>query len=246
VIAWTYLRHFNWDVFVQSLDNDSDPVGNNEQVNDDNTATPQHEPDVALSSQGWSVVVWYDGRNGNDDIYLQKFDAAGTAVGGNIRINDDGTSTKQKFPSTAIGGNGIIHVVWSDWRNGSYPDNPDVYIQRLDSSLNRLGANTLVNLDGAQTAQRDPRVAADRMGNTCVVWADSSSSGWDIKGQMFDASGKRRDINFPVNLDITGNQLHPDAALDGYYLYAAWADARSGNFDIYGRLMQYNDPCRIS
>jgi hypothetical protein len=246
MIAWTDLRHRNWDVFIQSLDTDGNPIGSNLRVNDDNLSTPQHEPDVALSAECWFVIVWYDGRNGNDDIYMQKYDSSGVAIGVNIRINDDGTASKQKFPSVAIGGNGVIFVVWADWRNGNYPDNPDIYAQRLDSNLNRLGSNFLVNLDGAQTAQRNAKVAADRMGNACIVWSDSSAFDWEIKGQMFDHTGSRHDDNFNVNLDSDGKQLHPDIALDGYYLYLTWADDRGGDYDIYGRLLQYNDPSLIA
>jgi len=246
VVAWTDLRNLNWDIFVQSLDADGQPAGSNHKVNDDISTTPQHEPDVALSASGWFVAAWYDGRNGNDDIYLQKFDSAGTPIGGNILINDDGTAAKQKFPSVAIGGNGVIFVVWSDWRNGNYPENSDVYGQRLDSNLNRLGRNVLINFDGNQTSQRDPKVAVDRIGNACVVWADSSSLGWDVKGQMFDHTGQYRDGNFPVNLDSDGKQLRPDVALDGCNLYMVWVDGRSGNYDIYGRLLQYNDPTLIA
>jgi hypothetical protein len=246
IIAWTDLRNHDWDVYVQSFEIGGNPIGSNQLVNDDNSSTPQHEPDVALSSSGWFVVAWYDRRNGNDDIYLQKFDSSGAAIGTNIGVNNDGTTAKQKFPSVAIGGNGVITVVWADWRNGNYPDNPDVYCQRFDSSLNRLGSNFLVNLDGTQSAQRDVEIAADRMGNACIVWSDSSGQDWDVKGQMVDYRGVPQGGNFAVNLDLEGKQLHPDVALDGHYSYLTWADDRDGSYNIYGRLLQYNDPTLVA
>ena len=246
IIAWTDLRYFNWDVFMQMIDIDGAFAGSNTKINDDNSGAPQHEPDVAVSGNGWFVAVWYDSRTGHDDIFIQRFDSSGTPVGTNIRVNDDGTTSKQKFPSVAIGGNDAIFVVWQDWRNGSYPDNPDIYGQRFDPDLNRLGGNFLVNTDGARTAQRDPRVAADYLGFACVIWSDSSGMDWNIKGQLYSNSGVPQGGNIAVNLDTAGKQLHPDLAMDGRNLYFVWADERNGNYDIYGRLYQYNNPSLVA
>jgi len=246
VIAWTDLRNRNWDVFAQSVDDQGNPLGSNRRVNDDNSTTPQHEPDIAVSSAGWFVVAWYDGRRGNEDIYIQKFDSSGTPVGANLRVNDDAGVSKQKFPAVAIGGNGVIYVVWTDWRNGAYPDNSDIYCQRFDSVLFRLGGNILINTDGRGTSQRDPKVGADLLGNACVVWSDSTSLDWNVLGQMIDYTGRLRGLNFSANLDTWGKQLFPDVALDDYFLYMTWADYRNGNYDIYARIMQYNKPMLVA
>lgn len=242
VVTWTDLRYRHWDVFVQELDANGNLIGNNQRVNDDLGNEPQHEPDVALSSQGWYVLVWYDGRNGDDDIYLQKFDSAGNRVGDNLQVNDDDTSTRQKFPSVAVGGNGNIFVAWTDWRNGHYPDNCDIYGQVFNSDLARLGNNLRMSSDATGAAQRDAQVAADRMGNACVVWSDSSGGDWNISGQIIDYNGKLKDGNFFVNQSINGKQLLPDVAMSGYDLYFVWADDRNGNYDIYGRIIRYNEP----
>ncbi len=246
IIAWTDLRHFNWDLFIQIVDTGDALIGINTQINDDNSGAPQHEPDLAVSREGWFVAVWYDSRSGHDDVFIQKFDSSGTPMGGNIRVNDDGTTSKQKFPSVAIGGNDVIFIVWLDWCNGNYPDNPDVYGQRLDSNFNRLGGNIIINTDGAQRAQRDPKVAADRLGYACVVWSDSTALDWNIKGQLFSSSGATQGGNFAVNLDTEGKQLNSDLAMDGHNLYFVWADDRNGDYDIYGRLYQYNDPSLVA
>jgi hypothetical protein len=246
LISWTDLRHYNWDLFLQMVDTDGNFVDSNLQVNDDDAAAPQHEPDLAVSISGWFVIVWYDNRMGQDDIYIQKFDSSGIPVGGNVRVNDDGTSSKQKFPCVAIGGDDVVTIAWVDWRNGEYPDNPDIFGQRLDSDFNRLGGNFLINTDGYQTAQRNPEVAADRQGNACVVWSDSMSMDWNVRGQLFDNAGSRNGSIFTVNLDTEGRQLNPDLDMDGRNLYFVWADDRNGNYDIYGRVYQYSDPSLVA
>lgn len=242
VVAWTDLRYRNWDVFGQVLDANGAPVGSNRKINDDVAGTPQHEPDVAVSSEGWFVVVWYDGRNGNEDIYLQKCDSSGLPLGSNIRVNSDGGTAKQKFPAVAISGEGIITVVWTDWRNGIYPANSDIFGQRFNAALSRLGGNILVNLDGTASAQRDPRIAADRMGNLAVVWSDSAGGDWNVSGQLYDGAGNPIGGNYSVNMVKTGRQLLPDVAMDGRRIYTVWADNRNGNYDIYGRIITYNSP----
>jgi hypothetical protein len=118
--------------------------------------------------------------------------------------------------------------------------------QRFDAQLNKLGNNFQVNHDGSYASQRHSSITADRLGHACVVWSDSSGADWDIKGQIIEHTGEFRDLNFEVNLDHAGKQLHPDVAADGSYLYLTWADNRNGNYDIYGRIMQYNNPSLIA
>ncbi|MCK5126477.1 MAG: T9SS type A sorting domain-containing protein [candidate division Zixibacteria bacterium] len=246
VIAWADLRNNNWDVFAQLLDINGSTIGTNHRVNDDASVTPQHEPDIALSPDGWYVVSWYDRRNGNDDVFLQKFDSSGSPVGSNLMVNENIGTTRQKFPSVAIGGNGTILVVWTDWRHGTYPANSDIYLQRYDSDLNKIGNNIRLNYDGSGTSQKDPEIASDRMGNACVIWSDSTTTGWNVKAQMLDNNGTFRDENFIVNTHEEGDQLLGDVALDGYHMYVTWVDNRNGHFDIYGRVIQYNNPSLLT
>lgn len=242
MVVWSDLRNQNWDIYGQAMDAAGVFAGANRKLNDDVSTTPNHAPGTAVSAKGWSVVVWYDGRSGNDDIYLQKCDSLGQPMGVNFRVNSDGGTTRQKFPAVAIGGTGTITVVWTDWRSGTYPANPDIYGQRFDAALNRLGNNFKISLDGTQAAQRDPKVAADRMGNVVVVWSDSAGGDWNVVGQVFDASGKSVGANFAVNQIQAGRQVFPDVALDGHRMYLVWTDNRSGEYDVYGRVITYNNP----
>jgi len=241
VLAWNDLRNRNWDIYSRAIDSSGVILTAGERVNDDVGVAPQHEPAVAVSSDGWYVIVWYDNRTGDDNIYLQKFDSSNAPLGANIKVNTDVGTTRQKFPDVAVAGNGTIYVVWTDWRNGSYPDNSDIYFQRFDETLGRLGNNLMIN-SASVGSRRDPRVAADAAGNACIVWSDSSGGDWNARGQMIDNSGRLSGANFAVNLDKADRQLRPDVALDGYHAYFAWADHRNGNFDIYGRVWQYNIP----
>ncbi|MDH4156844.1 MAG: T9SS type A sorting domain-containing protein, partial [candidate division Zixibacteria bacterium] len=114
-----------------------------------------------------------------------------------------------------------------------------------DTSMTPVTPEHRVNTDNLKTAQREPTIAADRMGNVAIIWADSTTSSWDINGQMIDVDGLVREENFRANTFGDSLQLHPDVALDGRYRYVTWADRRNGNFDVYASITRYNDPTLV-
>lgn len=242
VIVWADYRNRNWDIYGQLIASNGALIGANFRVNDDAGTFQQHAPRVSVSAEGWFVVSWYDNRFGNDDIFAQRFDTSGQRLGVNIRVNSDNSGTRQAFPDVAADGSGHFTVVWVDWRNGIYPANPDIYERRFDRSGQPLIADKKVNTDGTARAQREPTIAADRMGNVAIIWSDSTGSSWDIVGQMVDVDGVVREANFRANLSGDSAQLQPDAALDGRYRYVTWADRRNGRYDIYASITKYNDP----
>lgn len=245
LVVWEDYRNRNWDVYAQRIAGDGSLTGVNFKVNDDQNNAQQHAPRVAVAPDGWYVVTWYDNRWGNDDVFVQRLDSAGGKLGQNIKINSDAGSAKQAFPDVAADGAGHFTVVWVDWRNGTYPNNPDIYARKYDTLLNAVYVDTRVNRDGSLRAQRDPSVAADRLGNVGIVWSDSGSTSFDIAGQMIDVDGKIRETNFRANFSTDSAQVQPDIALDGRNRYVAWTDKRDGNWDIYASITQYNNPTLV-
>ncbi len=242
VLVWADYRNRNWDIYGQLISSSGTPIGTNFKVNDDVGSSQQHAPRISISSEGWFVVTWYDNRLGNDDIFAQRFDSSGRKLGVNARVNSDNTATRQAFPDVAADGSGHFTVVWVDWRNGTYPANPDIFARRFDRQMQPLTADKRVNADGTARAQREPAIAADRMGNVAIIWSDSTGTSWDIVGQMVDVDGVVREPNFRANAVGDSTQLQPDAALDGRYRYITWADRRNGRYDVYASITTYNDP----
>jgi hypothetical protein len=56
---------------------------------------------LAVKSSGEFLVVWEDFRNGNPDIYAQRFDGEGNPLGGNFRVNSDEGNYIQMSPVVA-------------------------------------------------------------------------------------------------------------------------------------------------
>ena len=241
VVVWADYRNRNWDIYGQIIDSDGSLVGSNFLVNDDTGTSAQHAPRVAIAPEGWFVVTWYDNRAGNDDVYVQRFDPSGNALGVNTKANENPSDARQGYSDVATDGQGHFTVVWTDWSNGVYPANPDIYSRKFDSTMNPVTNSIKINTDVTERAQRNPSIAADRMGNVAIIWSDSTGDSWDIAGQMIDVDGIVQEANFIANDSADSSQLHADVALDGQYRYICWVDDRNGNFDIYASVKQYND-----
>ncbi|MBU0985029.1 MAG: hypothetical protein KKA42_14240, partial [candidate division Zixibacteria bacterium] len=247
MVVWADYRNRNWDIYGQLISSDGSTIGANFRVNNDVGSSQQHAPRVAVSPEGWYAVTWYDNRNGHDDIYAQLYDSLANTIAVNVRVNSDGGSARQAFPDVATDGAGHFSVVWVDWRNGTYPSNPDIFARKFNTALVPMTSDKRLNTDGTFRAQREPSIAADRRGNLAMIWADSTggSSSWDIVGQMMDFDGVIREANFRANSHADSAQLQPDVAVDGRYRYITWVDKRNGNFDIYASITKYNDPTLI-
>ncbi|MBN4076383.1 T9SS type A sorting domain-containing protein [Gemmatimonas aurantiaca] len=248
ITVWTQHHNNNWDVFGLQFDPFGNAIGEPFIVNRDLALAQQHAPRVSISSLGWFVVCWYDNRYGNDDVFFQLYDSTGAPLGENIRANDGSEkdlSARQAFPAIACDGSGRFTICWVDWRNGIYPQNPDIFIRRFSASGVPLNDAERIATDEMLAPQKEPSLATDRLGNVMVVWADSSYGGWDIYARLIDHRGKYVDTAFLVNTDTLGRQVQPDVSMDGYDARIVWSDMRSGNFDIYGTQIEYNDPALI-
>ncbi|MBI5267881.1 MAG: T9SS type A sorting domain-containing protein [candidate division Zixibacteria bacterium] len=245
LVVWQDYRNRNWDIYAQRIASDGSLIGKNILINDDLNLAQQHAPKISASPDGWFVVVWYDSRWANDDIFVQRLDSAGGKIGRNIKVNSDAGSARQAFPDVAADGAGNFTVVWTDWRNGSYPNNPDIYARKFDTLMNALYVDVRVNKDGSTRSQRDPSIAADRLGNVGIVWSDSGATSFDIVGQMIDVEGNVREQNFRANSSTDSAQVQPDIALDGRNRFVTWADKRGANWDIYASVAKYNSPSLV-
>ncbi len=99
--------------------------GPEQRVNDDPGVAHQLNPVAALSDDGNLLVAWQDRRNGDYDIYAQRYVLTGgtlTTSGNNIRGGKpDSFSTKDQInPDIAIDEAGGFYVTWQDNRDNNY------------------------------------------------------------------------------------------------------------------------------
>jgi|GEM_PF-796401 len=233
IITWQDERNGNSDIYAQRYSSDGNRQGQNFRVNDDLGSSGQAYSAIAMDSSGNFIITWVDGRNGNSDIYAQRYSSDGNRQGQNFRVNDDLGSSYQAYPAIAMDGSGNFIITWQDERNG----NPDIYAQRYRSDGGKEGINFLVNDDGGNKYQDSPTIGADGSGNFLIAWADDRK-GNNIYAQRYNADGSKQGLNFQVN-DNDPTRKHGSPSLDfdnsGNFVIAWVTFFFSGDRDIYAQ-----------
>ncbi len=231
VICWTDSRGSgNYDIYLQRYDLDGVPKESNKLVNDDEGSSSQKFPSIATTSTGF-VIAWDDNRNGNVDIYAQRYADNGTPVGRNFLVNDDGSGEYQWTARVAgLLGGGFI-ITWEDGRLWQ-----DIYAQRYNADGQNIGANFVVNDDEDSYSKNSPSVVPTADGGFLISWDDGRNGTADIYAQRYNSAGDTVGSNFLVNDNAeSGHQWGPSVAalLDGGYIIT-WLDERNGA-DIYAQ-----------
>lgn len=110
------------------------------------------------------------------DVTLQSLDINNNFKSDIIKINDDATYYWQHDPKIAIENDKII-VVWTDYRNGyeiGAGKCRDIYAQRFDTFLNKIGNNIKLSHETNISPQQNPDVI---LSNNIIiaVWLDGRS-----------------------------------------------------------------------
>jgi hypothetical protein len=169
-------------IFAQRFDATGAKQGAEFQVNTW-TSRAQVFPSVAADAAGNFVVAWESGasiayppppdtQDGSAaGIYGQRYDASGTPVGAEFRVNTY-TTGDQSTPTVASDATGDFVVAWSSWNQDG--QNSGVFAQRFDRAGVSRGAEFQVNEVTAGN-QGGPSVASDVTGNFVVAWSANSA-----------------------------------------------------------------------
>ena len=178
-------------------------AGINLQISEESARPGQYGLSVATNTSGDIAVVWQDFRNGQEDVYLQRYDATGARVGGNTLVNDDTVACYQYLPTVAMNDSGQLIVVWQDYRMGHYR----IYSQRFDKNGAQIGGNVMVS----DQLGYGGHVTIDESGGTAVVWNET----YGVRLQRYNPTGERMGGNHllkgiydaarSVAWDATGN-----------------------------------------
>jgi hypothetical protein len=203
----------------------------------------QTVPAMALLTGGGYVTVWRsEGQDGSSGgVYAQRFNANGTAVGPEWRVNSS-TEGDQSAPQVAGLSDGGFVVTWAD-NSGADGSGAGVLMQRYTATGVPAGSEQVATTFTSST-QGDPAVAA-YTGGYAVVWYSAGNAGGnsnDIYLRRFDNSGTQvlaetRISTTPGNPAVaqTGSQSDPviAARADGS-LVIAWTDTSGSDGSGYG------------
>jgi len=190
----------------------------------------QNYPSVAFDGTNY-LVVWYDDRGGDNDIYGARVSQSGTILDRNGIIISSATS-RQESPTVSFDGTNYL-VVWQDYRSGY--NNFDIYCARVAQSGAVLDPDGIA-ISTAAGNQEFPSVMFGGE-NYFVVWQDERNGNLDIYGARVTQSGTVLD---PASIAIStanNTQKVPGLAFDNNNYLVVWQDARNSGIlypDIYG------------
>jgi len=249
VITWTDGRNGDGDIYAQRYSSDGTALGINFRVNDDQGSAYQEYSSMSTDSSGNFVITWRDERNGNYDIYAQRYLSDGTALGSNFKVNDYQGSYYQVVPAISTDGSGNFVITWEDWRN----DYGDIYAQRYSNDGNPLGTNFKVNDDQGSAYQSNSSISTDGSGNFMITWEDFRDGGdFDIYAQRYSSNGTALGSNFKVNdyrgtyspsisADSSGNFVITWGGRDSYGMSDIKAQRYSSDGTALGSNFRVND-----
>lgn len=181
---------------------------------------------VAMADNGNYVVVWQDGSGVDGSgigIYAQRYDASGTALGVQFKVNSQ-TSGDQQWPEVAMDSAGNFVVVWQS--QGQDSSNLGVYAQRYNASGVAQGAEFRVNVTTLDN-QGAAAVAMDDAGNFVVTWTSwnqDAANTFGIYARRYAADGTVLSGEFLVNTYTAADQDVPAIGMDSTGNFViAWA-----------------------
>jgi hypothetical protein len=215
VITWAgyFLDGNGFEIYAQRYNATGTPQGAEIRVNT-TTINDQTQPDVAMDADGDYVVTWTsaDQDGSGSGVYAQRYDAAGTPLGTQVRVNTT-TDSAQFDPSIAMDADGDYAVTWtSENQDGS---GYGVYSQRYAAAGSPQGSETGVNTV-TSSQQYQPTIAMDADGDYIVAWSSfgQDGSGNGIYAQRYNATGTPQGIETRINTTVIDTQLEPTVAMD--------------------------------
>ncbi len=169
-------------------------------------------------------VVWYDGRDGNFEVYYKRSLDSGLSWGPDTRLtNDPGTSW---FSSLAAAGL-ELHVIWMDNRDGNF----EIYYKRsLDGGSGWSGDVRLT--DNAALSQFPSIALSGSVVN--VIWQDSRDGNTEIYYKRSPDGGATWGPDQRLTNDPAGS-IFASVSASGSAVHVVWEEYRDGNAEIYDK-----------
>ncbi len=180
---------------------------------------------------GGAVFAWPDYRNGNEDIYANRVDSAGTLFTGDGEVIC--TQTSMQFqPRIIFSTMGGAIITWTDTRNGRN----DIYGQRVDADFTRYWGTNGMPVCVNERNKDSVQLASDLLGGALLTWRDNPVLG-DLRAQRLDVNGVTRWASEGVSI-CTGNFSKYAPRIVNDFIGGAivcWYDNRSGEHAVYAQ-----------
>lgn len=194
-----------------------------------NATGDQTQPRTVSDGAGGVILLWQDTRNGNYDLFAQRYDAQGNALwtAGGVPVCTN--AAVQVSPAICADGAGGALVAWRDGRGASN----DIYAQRLNANGTPSWTVNGIAVCSAADHQDYPTLIPDGSGGAFIAWSDyrnGAASSYDLYAQHVLAGGTAAwSANGLAFCTATGTQYMSRMVTDGSGgFYALFSDYRSG------------------
>jgi hypothetical protein len=206
-VVWNDTRDGNYEIYYKRSTDGGVSWG--AEIRLTNNIFFSEAPSVAVS--GPIVhVVWFDNRDGIDQIYYKRSTDAGISWGEDTRLTNN---TGSDYPSISVSGS-VVHVVWQDYRDGNYAE---IYYKR-DPTGNTIGIKNITSeIPSSYSLQQN---YPNPFNNTSNLKFQIVNTG-DVKLVVYDIMG--REVQTIVNESLKPGTYETtfDASMltSGIYFY---------------------------
>ncbi|WP_197440334.1 FG-GAP-like repeat-containing protein [Polystyrenella longa] len=209
------------------------------------TTGAQLDPSLTADSAGGFAVVWHgEGAGDTSGVFFRRFDNAGTALTGEVLVNETTTGAQESARVTQTATGDFI-VTWSGEGTG---DTVGIFTRRLTSAGALTGLEVLVNTETSAN-QVTPSVIADFIGGDyVVVWSHQNTGiDYDIKLRRFDENDIAISTTQVVNQVLDNRQWNPTVIQrpnsEGESFLVIWSGYGDGDSaGVFTRQLTFDEP----
>jgi len=201
---------------------------------------------MCCDGSGGAIIAWVDNLGANNNIRAQKVSSTGGLewdLNGTVICN---ASNNQNNPKIICDGVGGAIIVWRDYRNGAFSENPDIYAQRVDSNGNPLWGQNGTAICNTLDQQEDHEICTDGAGGAFIIWRDNRTGNYVLfcqrinsLGTLIFGNGTPGDFNGTLICNAPNVKYNPQICEDGLGgAIIAWRDGRNfatTHYDIYAQ-----------
>ncbi len=191
------------NVYARRYDAFGSPLSGEFLVNTTTTNGDQYNASIAMDADGDFVIVWEgNGVGDSHGVYGQRYDSAGTPLGGEFLINNLFSVNNQRDVAASMDDSGNFVVTWDDLIG--------FHARLYDNTGTPQGSQFTIT---ANATAGNGSVAMDADGDFVAVWREDII-GETVKARRYDSTGTPLAPEFLANTTILGDQTHPSVAID--------------------------------
>ncbi|MDD3190918.1 MAG: hypothetical protein PHI66_04500, partial [Candidatus Pacebacteria bacterium] len=242
-LVWSDQRTGESDIYLSEINLvTGNLIGSEYKVDGGSIGSLQDNPTVDSDQDGNIYMAWEDNRDGDWDIYCQKFNtSSGNFWSSDLKINDS-DYLEQLSPkivldrdSGAFGENeNNFYVIWESDHSGNF----DIFIKKYSNSGSVIFSDKVVNSDGGALDQYDAAIVFDGADYMYIVWTDDRNFQPDIYMQKLDKNGNgvwsSGDVKVNDDAFDEARRLSPSVAYGSdSSIYVSWEDSRNSGDAFY-------------